>query len=422
MKSKLRKWLFVAVAAGVLFGALATTAYADLDSEPAETHGVSQSNPGAGSDHWWRAGLGPHSLPRLRAEPTRRHGLEDRRLDRRHALQGRSRLGDRHRGRHSLNRVIDSTTPNAYYRASFGGTTLNTGPYGTNQENTIDMLGIYDNPPLGGWGPADPNASYPVEGQWYLHYRYFSSVRYSNMVHTVGFGIDTTPPDPVAGLEIRTGLTSSVVTTWQPRTRAHITWTPGQYDHLAGVGYYEVLIDDKPIIPEKNTLPEQGRAYAAPSHLEGTFPFPSSIVVEDMPPGAHKVSVVAVDRATNKGPAVSAYYYSDPDTPTITITAPTNGLLKETLYIAADAFDAAGPPSVKFALDGSNIATLHRAAVPLQAEPHRRHSRRSRAIGDGDRPSRSQRHDDDGGLHTRRSRDPERRLHRHRRRHLQLRR
>ncbi len=133
-------------------------------------------------------------------------------------------------------------------------------------------------------------------------------------------------------------------------------------------GYYEVLIDDKPIIPEKNTLPEQGRVYAAPSHLEGTFPFPSSIVVENMPPGAHKVSVVAVDRATNRGPAVSGYYYSDPDTPTITITAPTNGLLKSTLYIAAEAADAAGDPTVKFALDGSNIATF--TAPPYRFKPN----------------------------------------------------
>jgi len=363
MKHRIQKALIVLAVALLLLGTLATTAYANLDSEPIDgIHGTTESNPGAGADHWWRQGWGRTLYPDFALSPP--EGM-DWRFDGYiiGMLYSVHRASAVDTDGPSSESVINSTTPDAYYRASFGGVTDNTGPYGTNTENTLDMLGIFANPPAGGWGPGDPAAAYPVEGRWYLHYRYFSTFRYSQRTHTVGFGIDTTPPRPVEGLRIRTGLTSSDVTTWQPLTRAHITWTPDEYDALAGVGYYEVLIDDKPIIPEKNTLPEQGRVYSAP-----WLPTPSSITVENMPPGSHKVSIVCVDRATNRSTATSGYYYSDPDTPTVTITAPTNGLLKETLFISAEASDAAGPPGVKFALDGANIATF--TAPPYRFKPN----------------------------------------------------
>ena len=263
--------------------------------------------------------------------------------------------------------IIDPTAPDNYYRAAFGGATDNTGPYGTNAKNTIDLLGIYANPPVGGW----PLTATTVEGQWYLHYRFMSSrdaspvASYSATVHTVPFGIDTTPPNPVTGLTVKTGLTSAPVTGWQPLTRAHITWDPKEYDALSGVGYFAVLVDDAPLIPETNTgsLPKEGRVYSAP-----WLPTPSSITVENMPPGKHKISIVAVDRATNRSQARSAYYYSDPDTPTISITRPTNGLIKATSLISADASDSAGAPNVNFALDGTNIATF--TAPPYQFLPN----------------------------------------------------
>jgi hypothetical protein len=361
MNHKLQKGLVVFAAALMLLGTLATTAYADLDSEPADgLHGASNSNPGAGVDYWWRGGWGTTLYPDFILNPP--DGMDSKvdgwiigmlySVDRTPALDETIVAG-----------VIDTSTPEAYYRANFGSTTENRGPYGTNANNTIDMLGIFANPPGGGWPPSDPAAAQPVEGRWFLHYRYMSSLRYSTRVHTVGFGIDTTPPNPVAGLTIRTGVTSSAVTTWQPLVRAHISWTPNEYDALSGVGYYEVLVDDKPIIPEKNTLPDQGRVYSAP-----WLPTPSSITVENMPPGAHKISIVCVDRATNRSTATSGYYYSDPDTPTVSFTSPVNGLLKASTYISVDASDSAGSPGVKVALDATNIATF--TAPPYRFLPN----------------------------------------------------
>ncbi len=345
-----------------LCAVFAGTAYAGLDDEPADgIHGTTTSNPGWGPDHWWRQGWGRSMEPDFRLFPPE---AMDSDFDGwiMMTLYTVDRTPSACATGAAATAIIDTATPEAYYRSSIGGTTDNTGPYGSNQNYTLDMLGIYANPPLGGWPAPDPAAAAPWEGRWYYHYRFYSNFRPSNTVHTVGFGIDTTPPNPVTGLTLRTGLTTPPVVDWQPHKRVHITWDPAIYDALSGDGYYEVRIDDKAIIPEASTTPVQGRVYSAP-----WLPTPSSITVEDMPPGKHKVSIVVVDRATNESTATSAYYYSDPDTPTVSITNPLNGLLKETTYISADASDLAGPPTVVFSLDGASIATF--TAPPYRFKP-----------------------------------------------------
>lgn len=365
MSHKFRSGLIALVASMVLLCAFATTAYANLDSEPplGTAHGASASNPGAGEDYWWRQGWGRTLHPDFALNPPE---MMDYKVD--GFIIGMLYAVDRTPAACTSDTIpatalINTSTPESYYRATFGGVTDNTGPYGTNADNTVDLLGIYANPPSGGWPPSDPDAAQPVEGQWFMHYRYFSNIRYSQTVHTFAFGVDTTPPNPVTGLTIRTGLTSPPVVGWQPLTRAHISWTPNEYDALSGVGYYEVRIDDKPIIPETTLVPRQGRVYSA-----SWLPTPSSITVENMPPGKHKVSIVCVDRATNESTATSAYYYSDPDTPTVSFTAPLNGLLKGTTYVGVDASDSAGAPGVKVSLDGANIATF--TAPPYRFKPN----------------------------------------------------
>ncbi len=367
MSNKLRRGLTVLAAAFMLFGVLTTTAYADLDSEmvAGTPHAVSGSNPGAGPDYWWRQGWGQTLYPDFAFNPPE---LMDYKVD--GYIIGMLYNVDRDYAACtsetvSATSLINTSTPGAYYNATFGGVTDNTGPYGTNTNNTIDMVGIFYNPPTGVWPLPDPDAAQPYEGQWYMHYRYYSTYRYSRAVHTIGFGIDTTPPSPVRGLQVRTGISSAPVTGWQPLTRAHITWDPDEYDGLSGVGYYEVLIDDKPLVPESTSTPNptQGRVYSAP-----WLPTPSSLTVENMPPGKHKISVVCVDRATNRSTAASAYYYSDPDVPTVAFTAPLTGYLKDTTYISVEASDSAGAPRVKVALDGSNIATF--TAPPYRFKPN----------------------------------------------------
>jgi len=361
----LRGIALVAAVLGLL-GALTATAYANLDSEPAGgiIHGSSASNPGSG-DSWWRQGWGRSLTPDMSLLPP--EGMDEK-LD--GLIIGMLYNVDRTPSACATgtmaNSIINTGAPENYYLSSYGGASSNAGPYGTNTENTIDLLGIYANPPLGGWPVAAPNTAQPVEGQWYLHYRYFSSRAsngFSDAVHTVSFGVDTTPPSPVTGLIIRTGLSSSPVTTWQPLQRAHVTWDPAAYDALSGVGYYQVLVDDKPLIPEKGASPEQGRVYSAP-----WLPTPSSITVENMPPGKHKISVVAVDRATNRSVATSGDYYSDPDVPTVAFTSPITGYLKESADVSVDASDSAGAPRVSVALDGVTVASF--TAPPYRFRPN----------------------------------------------------
>ena len=83
--------------------------------------------------------------------------------------------------------------------------------------------------------------------------------------------------------------------------------------------------------------------------------------------GKHKVSVVCVDRATNRSTATSTYYYSDPDTPTVDFTSPYDGYLRASTVISVDASDSAGAPTVKIALDASNLATF--TAPPYRFKP-----------------------------------------------------
>jgi len=370
----LRRSLVLLAAVCVLLGAFASTAYANLDSEPTNgLHGFSESNPGAGEDYWWRQGWGRSLHPDMALTPP--EGMDyifDGYII--GMLYSVDRMESGCVTGTASDLIINRATPDNYDRASYGGATNNTGPYGMNTDNTIDLLGIYYDRIAG--GAIDPS----IEGRWYVHYRYFSSREstknpdgsyvdpnfgYSDAVHTVGIGIDTTPPRPVQGLRIRTGVNSPDVTTWQPATRARISWTPGEYDDLSGVGYFEVLVDGKPLVPESTATPtpQQGRVYSAPWLAN-----PSSITIENMPAGKHEVSVVSVDRATNRSVAATGTYYSDPDTPTVAFTRPTNGLIKETLFISADASDAAGPPMVTFRLDSTNIATF--TAPPYQFKPN----------------------------------------------------
>ncbi len=363
MRHQLRMGFILLAAVGLLLGAFATTAYANLDDEPTDgMHAFSGSNPGAGEDYWWRQGWGRSLTPDFAFTPP--EGMD-------YKFDGyiigmlysvdRSAVGEATGT--VANSIIDTATPENYYLSTFGGTTNNTGPYGTNEDNTVDMLGIFANPPGGFWPPS--GLANPVEGQWFFHYRYFSTFRYSDNVHTIAFGIDTTEPNAVDGLTLRTGLYTPPVTGWQPQKRMHVSWTPAQYDALSGVGYYEVLIDDKPFLPEATSTPkpEQGRVYAAP-----WLPTPSSITIENMPPGKHKVSVITVDRATNRSVAATSTYYSDPDTPTVAFTSPLNGFLKSTTQISVKAEDLAGYPGVKVALDGTNVATF--TAPPYTFKPN----------------------------------------------------
>jgi hypothetical protein len=95
----------------------------------------------------------------------------------------------------------------------------------------------------------------------------------------------------------------------------NLTWPAAEYDALSGVAYYEVLVNGSVVVPAGGGA--DGRIYV-------TFPPnppPSSITIEDMPPGVNSVVVRATDRALNEGDSDPVAFRSDPDTPTISIAA-----------------------------------------------------------------------------------------------------
>jgi hypothetical protein len=331
----------------------ASSAFADIDGTPTPTLGTSSSNPGAGSDFWWRQNWGNTLYPDFELNPpTPFLETSDGYL-----------LGTLYNVDRSWATAINPMLPSTYYRDTFPTGISAIG--GTNTNSTLDLLGIYQNPPAGGWPLPTAGMSSVLEGQWYYHYKFYSDRALQAGQWTIPFGVDLTPPTAVTGLHIRTGLTTSDVTTWTPSSRAIINWDPAAYDKLSGVGYYQVLIDDKPYIPETSaTPPAEGRVYTAPWLVN-----PETITIESMPPGAHKVGIQPVDRATNAGPATSAWFYSDPDTPTVSWAIPSGTVLDpRTRTISVNASDAAGDPQVVIRLAGSAIATL--TAPPYTITPN----------------------------------------------------
>ena len=345
MTRTLRRLVVVILVALALFGLFASAAFASLEDTPTPTLGTSSSNPGWGADYWWRGDWGNTLYPDFELNPP---APWDESTD--GYLVGSIYTIDRTLAP-LRSTYIDTTTPEAYYRDNFPTAIAPIG--GTLTARTLDMLGIYMNPPSGSWPATETGAHSPLEGHWYYHYSFYSNFRYQNDSYTIPFGIDLTPPRAVTGLRVGTGLTHSSVTTWTPATRAYISWDASQTDDLSGDGYFQVLLDDKPYVPEASATPTLGRAYQIPG-----LPTPSAITIENVPPGKHKVSIQPVDRATNVGPATGTYFYSDPDTPTIAFTSPLSSVLSNKTLFSVNASDLAGDPTVEFFMDGTSTRTI----------------------------------------------------------------
>lgn len=367
MAPSVRRFLVALVVAIVLLGVFASTAMASLEDTPTPTPylGASMSNPGSGADTWWRGGWGNSLNPDFQVfAPGNWNEVDDGYL-----------LGMIY----SLNgmpvSVINTHTPAAYYRASFP-TGLDS-PGGTNFNNTFDLLGIWNDLALSGNPALLPQlfpgevAHSPLEGRWYLHYVFYSNQRYANIQWDqvagegpVAFGIDLTPPAAVPTVTVAPGLSSPVypANAWAPTSRGVIRWNAA-HDDLSGIGYYQVLIDDQPVLPEQTSDPTQGRAYNAPG-----VPTPNQITIEDLPPGRHVIGVEAVDRATNASTETTVAYESDPDTPTIAWGALMGDTLTSVSHaISVDAADQAGNPFVSFYMDGSLVGTA--SAPPYSINP-----------------------------------------------------
>jgi hypothetical protein len=339
-----RAVLVIALAALVV-GIFAGQAWASVDDTPTPSLGYSNTNPNPGwgvADYWWRLGWGQSVYPEFLLTGPPMNALTEG------VVLGVIYVVDR-----SPLTVIDTSTPWAYDVGYHGG--AGAGDFGTNTDMTIDLMSTWF--PDGGPVPA-----VPLEGQWYLHYCFFSNQGIYGRQWDIPFGVDTTVPGAVTGLKITPSLASaSALTTWTAQSRGVIKWDPDFYDIGSGVGYYQILLDGQPYIPELTTGPARGRVYEmfGVPWLITPPPLTWYAAIENIPPGAHKVSIVCVDRATNQGPAAETWFYSDPDTPTISWVSPADANLTPSTFVQVNAADRSGDPTVNLTVDigGSTVAT-----------------------------------------------------------------
>ncbi len=321
-----------AIAAGVLtvgfvFGVGVSAVHASIDDIPSPVL-MSSTNPGAIAgagdtpDTWWRMGWGNALYPSfvLNLPPS--------------VVSPAFVIGTLYTVDRSPATVIDTSHPDGYYRSAQ--------PQGTHLSQIIDLPGIAAFPPPG----------VAVEGLWYYHYRFFSNYAYSSSQVNVPIGIDVTPPGRVTGLSASPALgVTGDPDAWFASKRTHVTWDAGSHDALSGDAYYQILIDGQPAIPNTEIDPSQGRVYAIPGMV-----MPSSVTIEDMPPGRHKISVAVVDRATNQGPTTDTYFNSDPDVPTISLSVPPIvGRFATAMAVPAD---AGGIRYVDFFVDDNPVGRV----------------------------------------------------------------
>lgn len=236
----------------------------------------------------------------------------------------------------SADTTLNLTDTGSYYQSSSPVNTLVS-------LGTLNMTDVYyQDAPVGGWLYVEPGMRLPWEGQWYLHILWYDMVGTLYSTHHIPLGIDQTPPLAVSTLMARPSWSYVGPTNvWFPTRRAHVTWEDKDYDALCGVAKYDVYVDG---------------VYAT-SKFEADHIF-ESVTLEDLTGGSHTIDVYAIDRAANKGALARTYYYSDPDTPTVSITSPVNGgKVGVTGVFTATATDEAGIRSVNFAVDGVSFAT-----------------------------------------------------------------
>lgn len=257
---------------------------------------------------------------------------------------------------------IDESNPAAYDHSYWYPDATESGTWRT---HTLDMRGILASNP-GGLASLDPGARLPIEGRWFYHWNFFDVSAISTQTVTAQFNVDVTPPRPVAKLTAKPFLGyAGPANVWLPDTRAVISWEDKEYDDLAGTAAYEVWLNGSRLMDPAS---EDRPRYVW--HTDYTF---TTITLEDLEPGKNKISVKAVDRATNTSTPQTVFFYSDPDTPTVSITAPSKAgsLIGARYTFKADAFDGAGLQWVKFFIDNSlaYTDTASPYAVQLDMRP-----------------------------------------------------
>ncbi len=221
----------------------------------------------------------------------------------------------------------------------------------------VNILDVYNfDAPPGGWAYWEPGMRLPYEGHWYMHLAWelpgaTPAEHKLSKTHHIPINIDLTAPLPVSKLVSRPSISYVGSTSkWFPTRRMHLTWEDKKYDALSGSIYFRILVDGK----DKTGL------------LTGGSSFYNSLTLEDLPGGKHAVDLIVIDRALNESAKARTYYYSDPDTPTVSVTVPAAGeRMPRNSTFKVNAFDEAGLQWVKYYVDGVLIGTTSTSPYSL---------------------------------------------------------
>jgi hypothetical protein len=246
----------------------------------------------------------------------------------------------------SLSRPGDTSTPvyTAYAPAEDGST----GDVTPIAEDGADLNGWVHRLTTPYWiaGMHDP-----IEGVWYLH-AHTVTARWDSIAPpdpagkdtTVHFGIDVTPPsspthlNPVGPIVNGNTVNSSVCDfTWD-----NPGYTGEEYDTLSGDAKWRIYLNDTLVRTFRNVL----------AWPEG------SATMENLEPGKNTVQVSVIDYAGNESERSTFRVYSDPDTPTVSITSPSGSYIGVKPTLTATASDVGGVASVVFKVDGIAVGTF----------------------------------------------------------------
>ncbi len=218
-------------------------------------------------------------------------------------------------------------------------------PNGTVINGSLDIPGIYAYPPAGGWPAMTPGARFGYEGMWYMHMNFYSSSAMATRTIDFGFGIDVTPPAPVRKMAAKPSAAyQGPVNVWFPTTRSHVIFEDLEYDSLSGTARYHISLNGEEV---SSTVLYHGSRV------------PRSFTIEDLPAGKNVIGLTVEDRATNRSTTETAYYYSDPDVPTVSVKTPSadGTYVPLSATFEAIAKDGAGIQWVNFAIDGVDLFT-----------------------------------------------------------------